>query len=1230
MPPGAPVYSSQPQMFYSGAPVQQPECVFYGPQYGPAYNSLPRMFYSGRPVRPLKSVSSFHIRMDNHKGQQMYQGVSHPRPGPTPLFVPPRGVSMGPPMYSHPMPTQGASTHHHPPPSQGPGRYPYPQGGVGRPQPWSAAITPPSPALVNLTTQSLDDLEETGSSLRPCIGHRQCCSSLYSQCKFRVKMAQTIGAKELQQYPLSRSSSIKVLWQFPDEEIMHIILETSPLSQQFVFLGIIVKEMISKFDIKLSIDFILFKRPSAVASFSCSFESVCNIASKSNLTALTAASKLNHRLQTAQQLSDRFVQESKGLVLLALEQELMLPVVISAVTCLEADSSAPALDQPWPTEATGALVAPTHIWSCQTMYSSASAQIQIYSHVYSSSPQSLPCSVQLPPRLKLLEDYCKAKQPAGVVAASESFLVAASNHGIVIDHPKSSTLQSSFSTPPPGWQGATADPFMKAASNHGIHIELPKSSQPQDPKLIPTDWCSVPGKDNASDVNGESSGSVLFNSEAVTTRPVCASDALNQHELALTTLMQSFMGNGDIEHIDVKSQISETNYGKSVYSRYQSNGDKDHNKDDVKIGVKEQECLKQDTAEGCELGNGDNTFSDESIDVIEDHEFLSGQVELSTHYSQDSEQELDHSSTLKGRKNEDCYDEVDGSETVHSAASVLNALEEKIHGEIVKFDKQIDMKRNQEELDDDEGLGKLTLENVKKELDNKAHGKFYMMDTGEKDKIIKNWMKTMEEASEQQDKLLTSVNEDKVSLGEVAASVVKKAIAKGVLKWVVGQNLTVETNPVIQENVVSSSESDLNEDIIGVTVSTTPDLDEVVLKSTEENNNVVFVKGAMDDRHRRISQDSDITVSNRKVKSELVDTEPVPSTSERSGDDFEKFFFKCKASQHGIVIESPGKKGEVQNQMKESKDNGMKNENDNARNELPFNENLIEIPSGLRLARKRTLSELDSGNTSREGSQSDSLDAFKMKALQRGITIQDSKEGVLDSDAELELLNTSGRVSRGSSNSSERFSRQSSVDTARVRHASTPDPSLTILNPSSQEMKPRRKNGISEGSQIRAEAPEFVPGKELNARTTSFKPKEQIPKKPKIFYIPTPKEEVPNPSVSIQATPNIRHVSSETKRFRKKDCSTETSNCITREVCVNTDESHAKESLGGRTIKTTARYVTKSVNTDVPAKRTVGINVRMKPPAKVAKETMTDALHVQDDASKADVTFLADKVKALQ
>ena len=338
---------------------------------------------------------------------------------------------------------------------------------------------------------------------------------------------------------------------------------------------------------------------------------------------------------------------------------------------------------------------------------------------------------------------------------------------------------------------------------------------------------------------------------------------------------------------------------------------------------------------------------------------------------------------------------------------------------------------------------------------------------------------------------------------------------------------------------------------------------------------------------------------------------------QQATEDFEKYYFKQKASQHGIQIVSP---------LKRTSRGSLSSESDTER--IEHMHNIRKYPDKIssdvfHMSRSQSESS-DLHSLDGSDSQVDPSDIFKHKASMLGIKIQNPKRTIElsaeNSDAELE-----GWTSHNKGELIHDFDRQ---------HTSTPEPDGISLNPQSPEFKPGwRKNIINSQvtkTSMRADAPEFNPeawntsssdlndslskiemrpeapefkpdisvdSSKMKVTATPFEPlktaQETLTAKSKVFHIPTPAPKQQKFTKCIQASPDTKNCSVNTRRVKTKDNSMSTGSCYSRDVCVNTDadDPHGRESQ--TLLAKSKRFVSKNTNTDVPKRRSIAVNVNM-------------------------------------
>ncbi|XP_060596579.1 uncharacterized protein LOC132750588 isoform X2 [Ruditapes philippinarum] len=346
----------------------------------------------------------------------------------------------------------------------------------------------------------------------------------------------------------------------------------------------------------------------------------------------------------------------------------------------------------------------------------------------------------------------------------------------------------------------------------------------------------------------------------------------------------------------------------------------------------------------------------------------------------------------------------------------------------------------------------------------------------------------------------------------------------------------------------------------------------------------------MTDDFSEYSQDNILIEDNGGIRSDIVHEAKENILHVKKGkddsDDFEKFFFKVTASRHGISISSPEKEPDVGN------------------GEVPNSSQSLKTVNDI---------------SSVEGSQSDVGDAFKLKASQSGIIVQDPRERAefsTDSDAELDQ------------------SYRDRANLQRKRHMSTPVPSNIKLDPKIPEFKPRsRKRAVSCGlraeaisevdhkkeidSTIRADAPAFVPiwkttdPKKNNDIIPSEQKEQKQESTAQIDNTPLSKESASNTTVAIQAQPDTSDVNVETVKIVTKESSTVTCTCECRDVSVNTVTDAEIDGENEVVKRSSRRFSSKATNTDMSNKRTIGTQHSTKEKVKPQmndQDTMTELL----------------------
>ncbi|XP_052227550.1 uncharacterized protein LOC127842209 isoform X2 [Dreissena polymorpha] len=299
-------------------------------------------------------------------------------------------------------------------------------------------------------------------------------------------------------------------------------------------------------------------------------------------------------------------------------------------------------------------------------------------------------------------------------------------------------------------------------------------------------------------------------------------------------------------------------------------------------------------------------------------------------------------------------------------------------------------------------------------------------------------------------------------------------------------------------------------------------------------------------------------------------------------------------------------------------------------NSLYQNNAINQVPEGIKIWQSKITQDnnymsdnLDSDTCSIDGSLSDSLDAFKLKAMRRGIKIEDPKDLFSDSDSEMmtKIPGLKFRRHSGPAFASER-ARSSTPTSYPSASSSTPTsyPSALISNPADEQSNiqfaPPATYSWSDSlnnsfagsdvtdtlnnSQIRANAPEFFPRKKSrNEMGSDFNDN--------ILHVNAPNDKKLCFSVGTQVAPCCQDVCIETKVIKMKDICIETGSCDIRNVLVGTDSSTLISANGLKIVKPSVKCVSKAVGTDKKKRRSVGVNIRMRDPPKHDKDTMTEA-----------------------
>ncbi|KAL4225020.1 hypothetical protein ACF0H5_015715 [Mactra antiquata] len=586
----------------------------------------------------------------------------------------------------------------------------------------------------------------------------------------------------------------------------------------------------------------------------------------------------------------------------------------------------------------------------------------------------------------------------------------------------------------------------------------------------------------------------------------------------------------------------------------------------VNPGVETDPLLEDELIE-LDLDSEDDCNSD----IIEDHEFMCTDEE-------------DKGLDLKGRRNH--YDEV---KEVEKNISEI--------GDCQVNDETADVVRTNDETNDQRGvINRLSQEtgyvvDSMKEQDINCNYQLKKVDLADKDKG-------------EQINVEESATKDS-TYKDIAKGIVQQAITRGMSKFF----KSLMTLAGTQDEEIANMEKD--EDKL---------VDECERKVNELYSWDVHDVDIKEEDATLVSSTEVDTVANGFNCKEMT------ITPREKAIDFEDIFFRQTASKHGIVIQSPRKDEFNKSSRKQYQTPSSQV------NPLLF-EKPHSMPMHVSHQKDSYLFSEDLVNVSNEDSLSDAVDSFKLKASLRGIHIaEDTSDKVTDTDFEVDSVTKQIR------------SRHTSISEVHSRRVSTPvdsDPSSLAVSPDTSPCKKKKTvfgklcpnapefnpDSINSSfslsldgsdvfnmsdSSIRPEAPVFVPesskaGSKLKVNAAVFEPKK---KESKVVHISAPKEKVPNPSVEIQAVPEMTSVSVATKSTRCKDSSTLTSNCDTREVSVNTTLDDLDFEIGSSR-SPSPRKKGKSLP-DVPNifTRTIGVNT-MKQNDKISSEvyhrsTMTD------------------------
>lgn len=645
----------------------------------------------------------------------------------------------------------------------------------------------------------------------------------------------------------------------------------------------------------------------------------------------------------------------------------------------------------------------------------------------------------------------------------------------------------------------------------------------------------------------------------------------------------------------------------------------------------EKKPLKACWYETEDKANKNVSLFDDSIDIIEDHEFLSGNLKTSA---------VEYDSTFSSFEESAGYDEVNGE--INTYTNKVDLVKDKDVCECAENcanQKICCINVHQQPVEINTGSVS-DVSGKKEELE------FSISKTIEEN-VIHKYQQQLQEAENSQIEILTTTSK---FLEQIASKIVKKAVAKGVLKFF---------------NTVEGTYADFERDFIGTTSDAIPveNREEIEnnansLGKTEGMYSLAVATATICCETNEILQEgqsADVKQANghtdkTKEDADVSDTERNIAIRNTKQTDFEKFFFKQTASRHGITIVSPEK--EVSCQELSKKDAEVENSKDTETAKLQDqNSSFKQVnmlgnksfekatqlnKSHCKQGGKKLAEEIDSETASIEGSHSDSGEAFRMKACQRGILVQDPANKVeisTDSDAELEQLSLKGE------------NRRKKSEQAHERNTSTPDAFALILNTDSPEFKPARKKRTV-ASRLRADAAEFNPGSlsssfslnssvsesetsekldtsmranapikletcsKLKADAASFETNITQPWKQDVLSISKLKDKKSNQSVAIQVSPYLRTVCVGTKILKTKETCSLTGSCETRDVAINTEINSDVDCKYVTVKRQTAKLASKASNTDNPQKRSVAINVKLKKPMRPATSsvmTMTEA-----------------------
>ena len=605
---------------------------------------------------------------------------------------------------------------------------------------------------------------------------------------------------------------------------------------------------------------------------------------------------------------------------------------------------------------------------------------------------------------------------------------------------------------------------------------------------------------------------------------------------------------------------------------------------------------------------------DDSVDYIEEHEFLSYDVTSSPFSAYDTDEEHEQNGCLETRGHDEMpespipdvtYSIVNVKQELNSEIDAVKSNNEKV---FLKFQKELEESeiRKTEVLKSrvvsDENIEVLASAIVTGVLA-KAVIEIISFDSGEKN--VKDSMKIIDIENSVDGNFNTNAKND---------SSKTNAEIRELQEFHEKKEKGNENEQNISENNENISPTNDRPRLYSWPYS--EDDSESKNETDKPNGKVIEVITPSKAHKVEIIVDQNASSEKEKLSVDLI-SKTVKTASE-SSKDFEKFYFKQKASQHGIEIVSP-----LRN-LKETATVSSESDNESERSHQN-NENIMAQMKKGRLdslgRNSRSQSESSDYLSLESDSQTDPAYIFKQKASKLGIKIQNPKETIElsteNSDAELESYT---------------FKNQDlHLEDSSRRDTSTPEPNL-FLNPESPEFKPGWRKGMennirtSTRNEMRADAPEFNPGSlntsssDLNDSTSKIEMRVDAPefnpvnfsmktasqkleslkkadenhtKSAKIFHIPTPKAQIEKPSIGIQASPKLSDCSVNTRRVKTKDLGVETNSCDSREVCVNTDVPGNMETESHTLSIKEKHFLSKNTNTDVPKRRSIAVSVNM-------------------------------------